>query len=178
MNYLLSFKACVSCNIRIQTSLHGLCMALQRSFAPTYIPAVVNDFDKEPARRDTEIFDSSNFPHDLESRFLLIMASKNEHSTEAEFLCYFTKSRALRWITGYVYSYLGSEWPSLSAFDNLRLRKDVVSLCIRVWRLLIRETLNCKEQLPDTCAIGYECGTGYKPPTTLEICRGIGLGGC
>ena len=41
---------------RIETSLHGLGVALQRRLAPADVPVFIRDLDEEPARRDAEVF--------------------------------------------------------------------------------------------------------------------------
>jgi hypothetical protein len=47
----------------IQTTLHGLCMALQRSFTPADSALVIGDLDEEPARRHAEVLDGSDAAH-------------------------------------------------------------------------------------------------------------------
>jgi hypothetical protein len=63
MDHLLSLKAGVTLNPRIQATFYGLCMTLKRSFTPTHSASIVRDFDKEPARRYSEVFDFGDFSH-------------------------------------------------------------------------------------------------------------------
>ena len=65
---LLGFVASETLAERLQAAFNGLGVAFECGFTPAMIAFVVADFDKEPARKDTEILDAFYSRHGWKER--------------------------------------------------------------------------------------------------------------
>ena len=59
----LCIHSSIPLDIRIKTPLNSLSMAFQGSFAPTNVPHIVSDFDKQPSWRHAKVLNLCYFWH-------------------------------------------------------------------------------------------------------------------